>query len=39
MDKKAIIEKIIKTEEENFLKTLSTGEKKLEEIYRFLKIK
>ena len=39
MDKKAIIEKIIKTEEENFLKTLSTGEKKLEEILSFSKNK
>lgn len=27
VDKQAIIEKIIKTEEENFLKTLATGEK------------
>ena len=32
VDKQAIIEKIIKTEEENFLKTLATGEKKLNDI-------
>lgn len=31
-EKQALIEKIIKTEEENFLRTLSTGEKKLAEI-------
>ncbi len=33
-EKQAIIEKIIKTEEENFLKTLETGEKKLTEIIK-----
>lgn len=32
VDKQAIIKKIIKTEEENFLKTLATGEKKLNDI-------
>ena len=32
VDKQQLIEKIIKTEEENFLRTLSTGEKKLAEI-------
>ncbi len=32
MEKQAIIEKIIKTEEENFLRTLETGEKKLNDI-------
>ena len=32
VEKQSIIEKIIKTEEENFLRTLSSGEKKLEEI-------
>ena len=31
-EKQTIIEKIIKTEEENFLRTLETGEKKLNEI-------
>ena len=31
-DKQAIVEKIIKTEEENFLRTLETGEKKLNDI-------
>ncbi len=31
-EKRTIIEKIIKTEEENFLRTLETGEKKLNEI-------
>ena len=31
-EKQAIIEKIIKTEEENFLRTLETGEKKLNDI-------
>ena len=32
VDKQALIEKIIKTEEENFLRTLATGEKKLADI-------
>ena len=32
VEKQALIEKIIKTEEENFLRTLSTGEKKLADI-------
>ena len=32
VEKQPIIEKIIKTEEENFLRTLETGEKKLNEI-------
>ena len=31
-EKQAIIEKIVKTEEENFLRTLESGEKKLQEI-------
>ncbi len=31
-EKQAIVEKIIKTEEENFLRTLETGEKKLNDI-------
>lgn len=34
VEKQPIIEKIIQTEEENFLKTLSTGEKKLNEIMK-----
>lgn len=37
IEKQSIIEKIIQTEEENFLKTLSTGEKKLNEIMRIAK--
>ena len=32
IEKQAIVEKIIKTEEENFLRTLETGEKKLNDI-------
>ncbi len=32
VDKKEIIEKVVKIEEDNFLKTLSTGEKKLSDI-------
>ena len=32
VEKQAIIEKIVKTEEENFLRTLEAGEKKLQEI-------
>ncbi|MCM1259480.1 MAG: alanine--tRNA ligase [Prevotella sp.] len=34
VEKQSIIEKIIQTEEENFLKTLSTGEKKLNDIMK-----
>ncbi|MCM1514504.1 MAG: alanine--tRNA ligase [Anaeroplasma bactoclasticum] len=34
IEKQSIIEKIIQTEEENFLKTLSTGEKKLNELMK-----
>ncbi len=39
VEKQALIEKIIKTEEENFLRTLATGEKKLNEIMELSKSK